>query len=165
MSKPSRRPGREEIKAIKRKKIQQRRWREQQREAGLKPHRAPTPSNCKSRFESKEEESCARHEAVTGLVQLMRQQLPVLLKRLGKILDPRNPNKLKYKLTVLMIYGILVFVFQYASRRAANGEITRPVFEDNLRVLFPELENLPHADTLFRLLCRIDVSQIEQAHV
>jgi DDE_Tnp_1-associated len=139
--------------------------REQQREAGLKPHRAPTPSNCKSRFESKEEESCARHEAVTGLVQLLGQQLPVLLKRLGKIPDPRNPNKLKHKLTVLMLYGILVFVFQYASRRAANREITRPMFEANLRVLFPELENLPHADTLFRLLCHIDVSQIEQAHV
>ncbi len=95
----------------------------------------------------------------------MRQRLPVLLKRLDKIPDPRNPNKLKYKITVLMIYGILVFVFQYASRRAANGEITRPMFEENLRVLFPELENLPHTDTLFRLLCRIDVSQIEQAHV
>ena len=95
----------------------------------------------------------------------MRQQLPVLLKRLGQIPDPRNPSKLKYKITVLMIYGTLVFVFQYASRRAANGEITRPMFEENLRVLFPELENLPHADTLFRLLCRIDVSQIEQAHV
>ena len=95
----------------------------------------------------------------------MRQQLPVLLNRLGKIHDPRNPKKLKHKITVLMIYGILVFVFQYASRRAANGEITRPVFEENLRVLFPQLENLPHADTLFRLLCHIDVSQIEQAHV
>ncbi|MCP4043087.1 MAG: transposase family protein, partial [Gammaproteobacteria bacterium] len=96
---------------------------------------------------------------------LMHRQLPVLLRRLGKIPDQRNPNKLKYKLTVLMIYGILVFVFQYGSRRAANREITRPVFEDNLRMLFPELETLPHADTLFRLLCRIDVSQIEQIHV
>jgi hypothetical protein len=36
------------------------------------------------------------------------------------------------------------------------------MFEENLRVLFPELENLPHADTLFRRLCRLDVSQIEQ---
>ena len=96
---------------------------------------------------------------------IMRQMLPVLLGRLGKIPDPRNPNKLKHRLTVLMIYGILVFVFQYASRRAANAEITRPMFEQNLRVLFPELEHLPHADTLFRLLCRIDVGQIEQAHI
>ena len=95
----------------------------------------------------------------------MRQQLPVLLKRLGKIPDPRNPNKLKHQLTVLMIYGILVFVFQYGSRRAANGEITRPMFEHNLRTLFPQLDSLPHADTLYRLLCRIDVEQIEQAHI
>ena len=139
--------------------------RRQQREAGLKPHGRHTPSNCKSHFENKQEESSARNDAVTGLVLIMRQRLPGLLKRLDKIPDPRNPNKLKYKITVLMIYGILVFVFQYASRRAANGEITRPVFEDNLRLLFPQLETLPHADTLFRLLCRIDVSQIEQAHV
>ncbi len=95
----------------------------------------------------------------------MQQQLPDLLKRLGQIPDPRNPKKLKHRLTVLMLYGILVFVFQYSSRGEANAEITRPVFEDNLRLLFPQLDALPHADTLFRLLCRIDVSQIETAHV
>jgi len=95
----------------------------------------------------------------------MRQMLPILLRRLGKIPDPRNPNKLKHRLTVLMIYGILVFVFQFSSRRQANGEITRPMFEHNLRLLFPQLESLPHSDTLFRLLCRIDVSHIEQAQI
>ena len=95
----------------------------------------------------------------------MRQQLPTLLKRLQKIPDPRNPKKTKYKITLLMLYGILVFVFHYSSRRAANKAITRPVFENNLRRLFPQLDTLPHADTLFRLLCEIDVSQIEQAHV
>jgi hypothetical protein len=31
--------------------------------------------------------------------------------------------------------------------------------------LFPQLESLPHSDTLFRLLCRIKVGQIEQAHI
>jgi len=99
------------------------------------------------------------------MVRIMRQQLPTLLKRLEKIPDPRNPNKSKYKITLLMLYGILVFVFHYSSRRAVNKEITRPVFESNLRLLFPQLETLPHADTLFRLLCNIDVSRIEQAHV
>lgn len=95
----------------------------------------------------------------------MQQQMPELLKRLDRIPDPRNPKKLKHRLTVLMLYGILVFVFQYSSRREANGETTRPMFEHNLRLLFPQLDDLPHADTLFRLLCRIDVSQIETAHV
>ena len=99
------------------------------------------------------------------MIRCMQQQLPDLLKRLEKIPDPRNPKKLKHRLTVLMLYGILVFVFQYSSRREANAEITRPMFEDNLRLLFPQLDDLPHSDTLFRLLCRIDVSQIETAHV
>jgi hypothetical protein len=114
-------------------------------------------------LQSIEEEGAARNEAVSGMIAIMRQTLPVLLRRLDKIPDPRNPKKLKHRLTVLMLYGILVFVFQYASRRAANGAITRPMFEHNLRLLFPQLESLPHSDTLFRLLCRIDVGQIEQA--
>ncbi len=147
------------------KKHQHKKLRRQQLEAGLKPHAKHTPSNCKSRFESKEDECSARNDAVSGLLRVMRQMLPVLLRRFAKITDPRNPKKLKHRLTVLMIYGLLVFVFQYGSRRAANREITRPMFKQNLRALFPELDNLPHADTLFRLLCCIDVSQIERAHI
>jgi hypothetical protein len=139
--------------------------RRQQREAGLIPHAAPTPSNSKSRFESIEEEGAARQDAVSGLILILRQMLPVLLGRLEKIPEPRNPKKLKHRITVLMLYGLLVFVFQYGSRRAANGQITRPMFEHNLRLLFPQLESLPHSDTLFRLLCRIDVARIEQAHI
>ena len=66
-----------------------------------------------------------------------------------------------------MLYGILTFVLHYSSRREANREITRPQFEQNLLALFPELESLPHADTLFRLLRDLgsDVEQIEQAQV
>lgn len=64
-----------------------------------------------------------------------------------------------------MLYGVLIFVLQYTSRRHANEEITNPMFEQNLRLLFPELESIPHADTLFRLLSKIDVDQIAQAHI
>jgi hypothetical protein len=39
------------------------------------------------------------------------------------------------------------------------------VFEANLRRLFPDLEALPHQNTLARLLARIDVAEIEQAHL
>ncbi len=88
-----------------------------------------------------------------------------MLKRLSQIADPRNPKKIKHKLTVLMIYGILTFVFQMASRREANREMTRPMFMENLKMLFPELEDLPHNDTLMRLLAKIDVNEIESAHI
>jgi hypothetical protein len=104
-------------------------------------------------------------DAASQQVKVYRAMLPVLLKRLGKIPDPRNPRKVRHKLTVLIIYGILCFAFQMSSRRKANQEMTRPVFEANLRQLFPDLEELPHQDTLARLLARIEVSEIEQAHL
>jgi hypothetical protein len=34
-----------------------------------------------------------------------------------------------------------------------------------LQLLFPEIDTLPHADTLFRLLRDIDLEHLEQAHV
>jgi len=58
-----------------------------------------------------------------------------------------------------------MFVFQFASRREVNKEMTRAQFKQNLQLLFPELETLPHADTLFRLLRGIEVETIEQAHI
>ena len=87
----------------------------------------------------------------------------MLLKRLSKIKDPRNPKKIKHKHTLLMIYGILTFVLQMSSRREANREMTRPKFMESLELLFPELEDVPHNDTLMRLLARIDVNEIESA--
>jgi hypothetical protein len=38
-----------------------------------------------------------------------------------------------------------------------------PQFRENLELLFPELESLPHQDTLARLLARIDGNQIQES--
>ena len=166
MSKPSRRPGREAIKEQKKaRKKAQRELRQRQKEQGLSAPEKPNQSNRTCPYQTQEEERAARVDAVSQQVEVYRAMLPVLLKRLSKIPDPRNPRKLRHKLTVLMIYGILCFAFQMSSRRKANQEMTRPVFEANLRQLFPDLEELPHQDTLARLLARIDVSQIEAAHL
>ncbi len=96
---------------------------------------------------------------------MLRAQLPILLAHLSKIPDYRNPKKIKHKMTVVIIYGILMFVYQMASRREANKKMTRPMFMASLRLIFPELETLPHHDTLNRILSNIDVSQIEQMHI
>jgi hypothetical protein len=166
VSKPSRRPGREAIKEQKKaRKKAQRELRQRQKEQGLSAPAQPNQSNGTCPYQTQEEERAARVDAVSQQVKVYRAMLPVLLKRLSKIDDPRNPRKLRHKLTVLMIYGILCFAFHMSSRRRANQEMTRPVFEANLRQLFPDLGQLPHQDTLARLLARIDVSQIEQAHL
>jgi hypothetical protein len=164
MSKPGCRPNREAIKRQKKeKKRAEKTLRERQRAEGLKPLIRTSMPNRKCVYRSVEEEQEARQDATAEQVRVFRSKLPILLKRLSRIDDPRNSKKLKHKLAVVMIYGILTFVFHMASRREANREMTRPVFMDNLKSLFPELEDLPHNDTLMRLLARIDVNEIESA--
>ncbi len=119
-------------------------------------------SNALCALKTREEEQERRENAVDAQLSSFRAILPKLLKDLKKIKDPRNPKKLKHKLTVLIVYGLLAFIFQISSRKEANKTMSRPVFLETLEQLFPELESLPHADTLGRLLERIDVSNLEQ---
>jgi len=166
MSKPCRRPKRATIKAERRaKRAQEQALREHLRQAGQAPPAAAALPNRRSTYADIAEEQQAREAAVSGQLGLLRNHLPLLLARLARIPDGRNPRKCRHKLTVLLLYGLLMFVFQFASRRAVNRELTRPQFEANLRLLFPELQTLPHADTLYRLLAKIDVGDIEAAHV
>ena len=164
MSKESRRLGREEIKELrKQRKKAAKALREKQQAQGLVvPVKAAMP-NRKSAYKNVEEEQEVRQEATTEQVRVFRAQLPMLLKQLSKINDPRNPKKIRHKHTLLMIYGILTFVLQMSSRREANREMTRPKFMESLKLLFPELEDVPHNDTLMRLLAKIDVNEIESA--
>jgi len=140
MSKRSRRPGREAIKAqIKDRKKAQRQLRDAQKAQGLDVPSSATISNRKCHYKTVEEEGDMRLAAVTAQIKVYRAELPILLKRLSKIKDTRNPKKIKHKLTVLLIYGILCFAFQMTSRRESTREMTRPMFMANLRRLFPEL--------------------------
>jgi hypothetical protein len=93
---------------------------------------------------------------------VFRALLPKRLKDLSKIPDPRQPKKVKHKLSVVLLYGLLSFVLQMASRREANREtkfgatwtlparqgcllqLSRPAFLATLQALCPELESLPH---------------------
>jgi len=96
----------------------------------------------------------AREAAVSGQVRALRRELPALLAGLGRVPDPRHPKKCRHRLTVLPLYGLLMFVFPFASRRVVNRELTRPQFAANLRLLFPELERLPHAGTEVSVVAR-----------
>jgi hypothetical protein len=144
------------------KAFAQKELRERQKASGLVAPQAPTASNAKCEYKTVEEEQEAREEAATALIRLLRAKLPILLERLSKIPDYRNPKKIKHKLTVVLISGILVFVYQMASRREANRTMSRPAFMESLRLIFPDLEELPHHDTLNRILSGIEVSQIEE---
>ena len=164
MGKPSRRLRRKELNEEKQKKNRAASvLRRRQAAQGLQSPTTTTISNGKCEWKTVDEEQNARQQAVEEQIKVYRAVLPTLLKRFAKIHDPRNPKTTKHKSTVLMLYGILVFVFQMGSRREANREMSLPMFQQNLRLMFPELESLPHQDTLNRLLSLIDVNQIEEA--
>ena len=93
-----------------------------------------------------------------------QKTLPFLLKKFSRIEDPRAPHKITHKMTVLLLYGILMFMFHVGSRREANREIDTIRF-NNLKAIFPELETMPHADTLARFLERIKVSEIQDCMI
>jgi hypothetical protein len=166
MSKPSRRPTREARKVhAAQVKAARQALASQQGVAGVAVPKRPSVSNrlCPSR--SPAEEQAAREEAVAAQLSAYRCVLPRLLKKLAKVPEPRQPQKVKHKLTVVLLYGLLMCVFQMASRRQANAEMSKPVFLSTLQQLFPELETLPHADTLKRVLERLEVEQLEAAHM
>ena len=166
MSEPSRQERREELNRQKvERRRAQRKLRQRQKAEGMTPFTTATISNGVSEWTDVAEEKQARQEAVEGQFRVYRSVLPILLKRLEKIPDPRNPKTIQHKSTVLMLYGILAFAFQMESRREANREMTMPQFQENLKLLFPELDSVPHQDTLNRLLAHIEVDQIQDTLV
>ncbi|MDO9580004.1 MAG: transposase family protein [Bacteroidales bacterium] len=116
-----------------------------------------------SQHESVAEEYEERQQATEESLKVYRRLLPTLLQRMSHIPDLRKPGKVKHQKTVLMVYGILMFVFQMSSRRDANKTMSQPIFLENMRAMFPEWETLPHADTLNRFLERTDVNAIQES--
>jgi len=124
-----------------------------------------TLPNRKSAYKTVDEEKEAILHTTEDALEVYIQLLPGLLEKLSRIPDPRQPKKIKHQMTVLMIYGILVFVFQVPSRRNANQEVTAPQLLENLKTIFPELTEMPHQDTLYRLLVEIDLDQLENIYI
>jgi len=157
-------------KQLKRQREKEEKFREQIRTGKARYERndgqkkKPAIANRLDMAKSADEELENRQDTAERTTIVYRQMLPSLLNKLSRIKNPRNPNKVKHKKTVLLLYGMLMFVYQIGSRREANRTMDRILFE-NLQAMFPELETMPHADTLARLLKVIDVSEIQECMV
>ncbi len=97
---------------------------EQQKKDGT--YRAQTGvSNTISAFKTQEEERQGREEAVDAQLHIFRAMLPIWLKQLSGLDDPRQAKKIKHKLAVVLLFGLLCFVFQMSSRRQANAQMSK----------------------------------------
>src|SRR6266496_1973211 len=121
--------------------------------------------NRKSSYITIEEERDFRSEIVGSQIRAWRSLLPTLINKLSRIPDPRRSKSIKHKLVVLMLFGLFNFIFRLSSRREMNRELTGAMIHENLKKIFPDLETIPHADTLARLLERIDPQDIEATHI
>lgn len=143
----------------------QRDLEKQRKEQGEQYPPKCTLPNRKSGLKTIEQEREMIQSTTEEKLKVYLQLLPGLLKKLSRISDPRNPKKVKHRITVVLLYGILMFVFQMTSRRETNQELTTPQLLANLQAVFSELTDMPHQDTLCRLLKEIDVDQMEDLYV
>ncbi len=109
-------------------------------------------SNTKAPYATPEEEQRAHEAAVAAQLATWRQHLPDLFAKLARIPDVRRPGSVRHRISVLCFYGLLLFVFQYASRREANRQATGPTLAKTLHEVFPDLDSIPHFDTVERWL-------------
>ena len=129
-----------------------------------RPFKAAQPNRVSS-YASQEEEEAERQRHVAAFIESVRPQLPAVVRALGEIEDPRDPKKIEHELALVLFYGMMCFVFQVASRREANRELSGPVLLEHLRLLFPEIEKLPHQDTVNRVLAKIEVEELQELHL
>ena len=121
--------------------------------------------NRKCACETVEEEQEFRADIIGSQIKAWKNLLPKLIKDFSKIPDPRRTKSVKHSLTALIVYGLFAFVFRLTSRREMNRELTGPLIHEHLKTLFPEITSIPHADTLARLLEKINPKRIEAAHI
>ncbi|HEY4831997.1 MAG TPA: transposase family protein [Waddliaceae bacterium] len=121
--------------------------------------------NAKQSYCSIEEITADRSDKLSSQIQAWRSVLPILIRRFKKIHDPRRAKSVKHQLAVVMLYGLLAFIFRLSSRREINRELSGIIVFENLKRIFPKLESIPHADTLARLLEKINVNDIERTHI
>jgi hypothetical protein len=122
-------------------------------------------NNAKSPLSTVAAEISHYEDIASAQIQVWRALFPSLCKKFAKIKDPRNPKSIKHKITVLLMFGLLQFIFRLPSRRALNGQLTTPAIIARLQSIFPDIDSIPHADTIARLLERIDVADIERVHI
>lgn len=121
--------------------------------------------NAKQPYVSVDAMKTDRADKLSEQIKAWRGLLPILIKQFAKIVDTRRAKSVKHQIAVVMLYGLFAFIFRLSSRREMNRELSGAVIFENLQKLFPELESIPHADTLARVLAKINVHDIEKTHV
>jgi len=119
-------------------------------------------SNTKNGALSAKDEMDSRLDAAIEFIKVNKKHFEDLIGDFNLIGDPRHQSYIDYNVPELLFFGILTFLFHAQSRRESNTMVTS-VFLENILEWLPQIEKLPHADTLCDFLKVIDVDEIEEA--
>jgi hypothetical protein len=120
--------------------------------------RRPQPNRKGGAAPTGEEES----EMMGRYAALLRALLPGAVAKLSRIEDPRDQNRIEHSLPVLMLFGILMFLSHCKSRREANRDLARGSLLSLVGEFVPGAADMPHADTLARLLKDVGTDSIDR---
>jgi hypothetical protein len=87
---------------------------------------ADTYSNRKSSYESVAEQMAAEVEALDAWFTGLLVWFGPVMEEFARIPDPRKPERIKHKLVVVLVFGVLLFLTQCTSRREGNRQLTEP---------------------------------------
>lgn len=123
-------------------------------------HPATLPHR-RSPWQSEAEEQAVRQEGTEAELEVLLALLPGIFARFAAIKDPRRPGSVRHKAVIVLTFGLLMSLYQIASRREANRALTQPTFWRNLQAVFPELDTVPHADTVGRFLEAVPAAALQ----
>ena len=121
--------------------------------------------NSKYPAKTVEEDKEFKGDILGAQISSWKEMMPNILKKFSKVPDKRRLKSVRHAMATILMFGLLIFIFRFPSRKAINNKLAEPVFLDNMRNIFPEIETLPHSDTVGRVLKKVPPDYLEEALV
>ena len=102
-------------------------------------------------------------EVFSDVVKIIKQYFPSLIEKLEQLTDVRHQSYVEYSMSVITITRLLGLICGLRSMRQMTESFnTNETIENISKLLGVELEELPHHDTINKVLENIDISELQK---
>ena len=102
-------------------------------------------------------------EEFSDVVKIIKQYFPNLIGKLEELTDIRHQSYVEYSMSVITITRLLGLICGLKSMRQMTESFnTNETIENISKLLGVELEELPHHDTINKVLENIDISELQK---
>jgi hypothetical protein len=102
-------------------------------------------------------------EVFSDVVKIIKQYFPSLIEKLEQLTDVRHQSYVEYSMSVITITRLLGLICGLRSMRQMTESFnTNETIENISKLLGVELEELPHHDTINKVLENIDIRELQK---